>query len=92
MSPVERAARAICRLAGHPENILIDGRPMWESYVDEAAAALSAVRHANFVALAERLLAWPEKGEQGPDWREAAELKQEAHKLLLRMQVPQHDR
>lgn len=65
---------------------------MWESYVDEAAASLSAVRHANFVALAERLLAWAEMGERGSDWREMAELKQEAEKLLLRMQSPRHDR
>ncbi|MEG8040514.1 hypothetical protein QP166_14610 [Sphingomonas sp. LR60] len=92
MSPIERAARALCRLAGRPENTRFEGRPMWESYIDEAAASLSAVRHAHFVALTERLLAWSETGERGRDWREMAELKQEAHKLLLRMQAPPHDR
>ncbi len=92
MSPIERAARALCRLAGHPENTGFEGRPMWESYIDEAAASLSAVRHADFVALTGRLLAWSETGQHGPDWREMAELKQEAHKLLLRMKAPSHDR
>jgi len=30
---LERAARALCRHEGHPENIQFEGRPMWESYM-----------------------------------------------------------
>ncbi len=39
---MEAAARALCRLAGHPENIKFEGKPMWQSYLPEAKAALDA--------------------------------------------------
>jgi hypothetical protein len=39
----EKAARALCRFDGHPENILMDGRPMWMSYLAEAKAVLEAI-------------------------------------------------
>lgn len=91
MPPIERAARAICRLAGHSENIRFEGRPMWESYVDEAAAALSAVRHDSFIALAKRLLTLPGNIEPHTDALELSAMKEEARKLLLRMQPSPHD-
>lgn len=42
--PRERIARALCRLDGHPENITMDGEPMWRSYDDEAIEVLAAVQ------------------------------------------------
>ena len=39
----ELAARALCRHAGIPENIVRNGRPMWESYLPEADAVLKAI-------------------------------------------------
>ena len=41
-SPRERAARALCRLAGNPEDTNFEGRPMWTSYLDEVDAVLQA--------------------------------------------------
>lgn len=41
-SPRERAARALCRLDGHPEDIRFEGRPMWESYLPQVDAVLEA--------------------------------------------------
>jgi len=64
---------------------------MWESYVDEAAAALSAVRHDSFVALAERLLTLSGNTEPHADGLELPAMKEEARKLLLRMQPSLHD-
>ena len=39
---IEAAARALCRQAGHPENIRFEGKPMWESFRPEAKAAVEA--------------------------------------------------
>jgi len=39
----EKAARALCRHAGQPENTLMNGRPMWMSYLGEAKAVLVAI-------------------------------------------------
>jgi len=39
----ELAARALCRMAGLPENITTKGRPMWESFLPEADAVLDAI-------------------------------------------------
>ena len=39
----EIAARALCRLAGNPEDATFEGRPMWESYLPEADAVLEAI-------------------------------------------------
>nr|WP_176024236.1 hypothetical protein [Brucella pseudintermedia] len=41
-SPRERAARALCRKQGMPENIKFEGRPMWESYLDQVDIVLEA--------------------------------------------------
>ena len=42
----EIVARALCRHDGHPEDIRMDGRPMWESYLDQADAVLKALDEA----------------------------------------------
>ncbi|MHA6641492.1 hypothetical protein [Mesorhizobium sp. A623] len=39
----EKAARALCTFYGHPENVLMNGRPMWMSYLAEAKAVLGAI-------------------------------------------------
>lgn len=45
MKPVlERIARALCSHDGLPENTQFEGRPMWESFLPQAQAALSAIR------------------------------------------------
>lgn len=41
-SPRERAARALCRLDGNPENTMFEGKPMWVSYLDQVDAVLEA--------------------------------------------------
>lgn len=38
----ERAARALCKLDGHPPDIKLDGQPMWKSYLPEVDAVLRA--------------------------------------------------
>ena len=40
--PRERAARALCKLEGHPPYIRMDGQPMWHSYLDQVDAVLKA--------------------------------------------------
>lgn len=42
-SPRELAARALCRLAGNPEDTKFEGEPMWMSYLEEVDAVLEAV-------------------------------------------------
>lgn len=39
----EKAARALCSFHGLPENTLMNGRPMWMSYLAEAKAVLVAI-------------------------------------------------
>lgn len=41
--PLERACRALCKLHGHPPDIKMDGRPMWESYIPEVTAVVEAL-------------------------------------------------
>lgn len=41
--PRERAARALCRFDGHPEDIMFEGKLMWMSYLAQADAVLQAV-------------------------------------------------
>jgi hypothetical protein len=41
-SPRELAARALCSLAGHPENTKFEGKPMWQSYLPEVDTVLKA--------------------------------------------------
>lgn len=43
MTPLERAARALCRFDGLPENTKFEGRPMWESFIPKAKAVLEAL-------------------------------------------------
>lgn len=40
--PRERAARALCALHNNPPDIKFEGRPMWESYLDEVDTVLKA--------------------------------------------------
>lgn len=42
--PLERAARALCSLAGNPENATMDGKPLWMDYLPEARAVIEAIR------------------------------------------------
>ena len=42
-TPRELAARALCRLAGNPEDTKFEGNPMWMSYLPEADAVLAAI-------------------------------------------------
>lgn len=39
----EKAARALCRYDGHPENVTSQGKPMWMGYLGEAKAVLVAI-------------------------------------------------
>jgi len=41
---LERAARALCRHEGQPEDRLVEGAPLWQSYVDKAREVLKAIR------------------------------------------------
>lgn len=41
-TPRERAARALCRLAGNPEDARFERQPMWMSYLDEVDIVLRA--------------------------------------------------
>jgi hypothetical protein len=56
-APRERAARALCRLDGNPEDAAYHGRPMWMSYLLEVDAVLGE-------ALEERV--WRNIKSQGP--------------------------
>jgi hypothetical protein len=44
-SDLERLARVLCKLDGHPENIKFEGKPMWASYVPTVRALLSELRN-----------------------------------------------
>lgn len=44
MNPLERAARALCSLDGHPENATMDGKPLWQNYLPEARAAIAGAK------------------------------------------------
>ncbi len=41
--PRELAARAICKARKLPENVTIDGAPLWERFLPEADAVLEAI-------------------------------------------------
>lgn len=47
MSPIERAARALCELDGNPPGATMNGKPLWQDYVPEVRAVLAAVRDPN---------------------------------------------
>jgi hypothetical protein len=36
----ERAARALCRKAGYPEDAIFEGRPAWAWYLDQVDTVL----------------------------------------------------
>lgn len=44
MTPIERGARALSKLDGHPENAKLDGKPLWASYIPEATAVIKSLR------------------------------------------------
>ncbi|MBC2665719.1 hypothetical protein H7F51_09295 [Novosphingobium flavum] len=46
MKTIERAARALCKFDGQPENIRFEGAPMWRSYVPQVRALFDSVRTA----------------------------------------------
>jgi len=43
-SPRELAARALCSKYGHPENIMFEGAPLWQSYLPEVDTILKAIQ------------------------------------------------
>jgi hypothetical protein len=49
--PRERIARALSHLQGHPPDIRFEGKPMWQSYLPEADAALVAADIDPLIAL-----------------------------------------
>ncbi|WP_236575251.1 MULTISPECIES: hypothetical protein [unclassified Sphingobium] len=44
MTPLERAARALCKLDGHAEDGEREGKPLWRSYLPQAQAVLDAIQ------------------------------------------------
>ncbi|MBB4859610.1 hypothetical protein HNO88_002939 [Novosphingobium chloroacetimidivorans] len=50
--PHENAARALCKLDGHPQNITMNGKPMWQDYLPEVIAVLTAIRTPSHAMLA----------------------------------------
>lgn len=42
--PLERAARALCELAGNPPGATMNGKPLWMDYLPEARAVIEAIR------------------------------------------------
>lgn len=44
MTPIERAARALCKYDGLTENTMFEGKPMWMNFVGEARTVLTALR------------------------------------------------
>lgn len=42
--PLERAARALCELAGNPPGATMDGKPLWMDYLPEVRAVVEALR------------------------------------------------
>lgn len=43
----EKAARALCHLAGLPEDTMFEGEAIWMSYLPEADAVLAAIGWTN---------------------------------------------
>jgi hypothetical protein len=57
--PRERIARALSQLQGHPPNIRFEGKPMWESFLIEADAALAAADIEPLIAVLRQIEADP---------------------------------
>jgi len=47
MHPAERAARALCAIAGEPEDAIFEGVSMWEKYLPQVRAVLDAINEPN---------------------------------------------
>ena len=43
MTPIERAARALCQLDGHPEDGEREGKPLWRGYLPQVQAVLEGL-------------------------------------------------
>ncbi|EQA97230.1 hypothetical protein [Sphingobium sp. HDIP04] len=43
MTPIERAARALCKLDGYAEDGEREGKPLWRSYLPQVQAVLDAI-------------------------------------------------
>lgn len=44
MDMIERVARKMCAIDGHPQDTRYEGEPMWASYADEARAIIVTMR------------------------------------------------
>lgn len=44
MDMVQRLARKMCALDGHPQNTQYEGKPMWASYAEEARTIIMTMR------------------------------------------------
>lgn len=54
MSPLERAARALCELDNNPPGATMDGKPLWMDYLPEVRAVVAALREPD-QAIADKL-------------------------------------
>lgn len=69
-SPLERAARALCELAGNPPGATMNGKPLWVDYLPEVRAVIAAIREPSDVMLdaAEDMEAQSARGTAGNMW------------------------
>jgi hypothetical protein len=44
MDMIERVARKMCAIDGHPQDIQYEGKPMWASYALEARTVIMTMR------------------------------------------------
>lgn len=44
MTPIERAARALCELDHNPPGAAMNGKPLWMDYLPEVRTVLAALR------------------------------------------------
>ena len=44
MTPLERAARALCEMAGNPPAATMNGKPLWQDYLPEVRTVITAIR------------------------------------------------
>lgn len=61
MCPLERAARALCATAGNPEDVKLDGRPLWQDYLPAVRAVLQAIREPSKAMLVAAMKDYPVK-------------------------------
>lgn len=47
MTPIEIAARALCRANGLPEEMRYDDKAMWETFIQQAQAVIEALEEAD---------------------------------------------